>query len=101
MVVYKKPLRQDWNNASSICRILLAIMLTTGFLSMWMSNTATTAMMLPIVEAILIELIRDKRHRTPNTINSSGSRNSSSRETIFNDPQSNKIQERTRKIIFL
>ncbi len=27
-------------------------MLTTGFLSMWISNTATTAMMIPIVEAI-------------------------------------------------
>lgn len=35
-------------------------MLTTGFLSMWISNTATTAMMVPIVEAVLRE-IRIKR----------------------------------------
>lgn len=34
-------------------------MLTTAFLSMWISNTATTAMMVPIVEAVLRE-IRDK-----------------------------------------
>lgn len=32
--------------------LLLGFMLTTAFLSMWISNTATTAMMIPIVEAI-------------------------------------------------
>ena len=31
-------------------------MLTTSFLSMWISNTATTAMMVPIVEAVLGEI---------------------------------------------
>jgi sodium-dependent dicarboxylate transporter 2/3/5 len=29
------------------------------FLSMWISNTATTAMMVPIVDAVLIELEED------------------------------------------
>ena len=29
------------------------------FLSMWISNTATTAMMVPIVDAVLKELDRD------------------------------------------
>ncbi|KAK4306882.1 hypothetical protein Pmani_021331 [Petrolisthes manimaculis] len=38
-------------------RMLMAgFMLTTMFLSMWISNTASTAMMVPIVEAILNEL---------------------------------------------
>merc|ERR1719323_462709 len=32
--------------------LLLGFMLTTGFLSMWISNTATTAMLIPIVDAI-------------------------------------------------
>ena len=35
---------------------MLGIMLTTSFLSMWISNTATTAMMVPIVEAVLGEI---------------------------------------------
>lgn len=33
--------------------VLLAFMGTTAFLSMWISNTATTAMMLPIAQAVL------------------------------------------------
>ena len=36
--------------------ILLGFMLPTWFLSMWISNTATTAMMLPVGEAVLLQL---------------------------------------------
>lgn len=35
---------------------MLGIMLTTMFLSMWISNTASTAMMIPIVEAMVEEI---------------------------------------------
>ncbi|KAJ8258153.1 hypothetical protein GJAV_G00193740 [Gymnothorax javanicus] len=39
--------------------LILGMMITTSFLSMWLSNTATTAMMLPIANAILESLFGD------------------------------------------
>lgn len=44
------------------CRANLALRLTLGlffvtmFISMWISNTAATAMMIPIMETVLVEL---------------------------------------------
>ena len=40
----------------SHCRLLFGFMGTTAFLSMWISNTATAAMMLPIAHAVLEEI---------------------------------------------
>jgi sodium-dependent dicarboxylate transporter 2/3/5 len=40
-------------------RILLGFMIATAFLSMWISNTATTMMMVPIVLAILRKMEED------------------------------------------
>lgn len=40
-------------------RLILGMMATSSFLSMWLSNTATTAMMLPIANAILESLFGD------------------------------------------
>lgn len=47
--------------------LLLAVIylfLTTAFLSMWMSNTATAAMMLPLAMGILSNLDREQNHNT-------------------------------------
>tara|TARA_R110002073_G_scaffold335058_1_gene526105 strand:+ start:4203 stop:5684 length:1482 start_codon:yes stop_codon:yes gene_type:complete len=41
---------------TSVSRIILGFMLATAFLSMWISNTATTVMMLPIGMAIILQL---------------------------------------------
>ncbi|GFS45247.1 hypothetical protein TNIN_58381 [Trichonephila inaurata madagascariensis] len=41
--------------------LMLGFMTTTMFLSMWISNTATTAMMVPIVDAVLDELQREEK----------------------------------------
>nr|XP_048304619.1 solute carrier family 13 member 5 [Myodes glareolus] len=38
-------------------RLMLGFMSVTAFLSMWISNTATTAMMVPIVEAMLEQMV--------------------------------------------
>jgi sodium-dependent dicarboxylate transporter 2/3/5 len=41
-------------------RLVLGFMLATGFLSMWISNTATTLIMLPMALAILTHVDNDK-----------------------------------------
>lgn len=41
---------------TSVSRIILGFMIATAFLSMWISNTATTVMMLPIGLAIITQL---------------------------------------------
>lgn len=41
---------------TSVPRILMGFMIATAFMSMWISNTATTVMMLPIAMAIILQL---------------------------------------------
>ena len=50
------PLSVSVSLPPSCGRLLLGFMMTTAFLSMWISNTATAAMMLAIAHAVLREL---------------------------------------------
>ncbi|KAI6654584.1 Solute carrier family 13 member 3 [Oopsacas minuta] len=43
-------------------RLLLGFMLVTGFLSMWISNTAVTAFMVPIAQAVLLSLKQEVKN---------------------------------------
>ena len=44
------------DNSNLSYRLMCGVMFVTGFLSMWINNTATTAMMIPIVDSILTEI---------------------------------------------
>lgn len=46
-------------------RVVLGFMISGGFISMWVSNTATVLMLLPLVNAMLLRARRDEGSGTP------------------------------------
>ena len=73
--------------------LLLGFMIPTAFCSMWISNTATTAMMIPIIEAVLSE-IEDKGNEPKNKHNIAygtfeGTSKESRISTEYNQPTQN------------
>nr|XP_020647889.1 solute carrier family 13 member 4 [Pogona vitticeps] len=60
--------------------LLLCFMCCTTILSMWLSNTSTTAMVMPIVEAVLQELVNAEEDREVNS--ATGNAVLEDRETI-------------------
>ncbi|CAC5421146.1 SLC13A2_3_5 [Mytilus coruscus] len=46
--------------------LTFGFMVTTAFMSMWVSNTATTSMMIPIGQAVLVELVRVRKRKSIN-----------------------------------
>lgn len=66
--------------------LLLGFMGSTAFLSMWISNTATSAMMLPIAHAVLEEI------KTEGKLTKTGERDSSHRSVVAYDATSEEVR---------
>ncbi|XP_068749614.1 Na(+)/citrate cotransporter-like isoform X2 [Montipora capricornis] len=87
--------------------LMLGVMLTTAFLSMWISNTATTAMMVPIVEAVLVEIrseskvnraTEDTNEKSPSVELDVISRNGSPKFEFRDVAQERETEERKRQM---
>ena len=59
--------RGDWCIVCVFYRILIGFMLPSWFLSMWLSNTATTGMMIPVAEKVIDQLWSQQQNRQPTT----------------------------------
>ena len=76
---------------TSHCRLLFGFMGTTAFLSMWISNTATAAMMLPIAHAVLEE-IKEENHIATSQTNTDTLTSVKYTKTTYNSTHRNKVE---------
>ncbi|GAA3401727.1 SLC13 family permease [Pseudarthrobacter polychromogenes] len=53
-------------------QIILGLMISTAFLSMWVSNTATTLMMLPIALSVLTLVVENSKHGAEAAVGTGG-----------------------------
>ena len=77
--------------------LTFGFMITTAFMSMWVSNTATTSMMIPIGQAVLVELVRARKRKpigqeeadigTQTEINNKQASEDDSKVTLIKQPE--------------
>ncbi|XP_006863351.1 PREDICTED: solute carrier family 13 member 5 isoform X4 [Chrysochloris asiatica] len=78
-------------------QLMLGFMGATAFLSMWISNTATTAMMVPIVEAMLQQM-ESTRSATALELRDKGKNNElPGNQVIFESPVMGQEEDKDRK----
>nr|KAG5694030.1 hypothetical protein BaRGS_002484 [Batillaria attramentaria] len=72
--------------------LMLGFMLPTWFLSMWVNNTSATAMMIPIVTAVLQQLKDTRIKRTPSMLAKQGMEVKQNKRTSASTSESRRLQ---------
>ncbi|EPQ15538.1 Solute carrier family 13 member 1 [Myotis brandtii] len=81
-------------------RLTLGFMSSTAFLSMWLSNTSTAAMVMPIVEAVVQQIISaEAQVKATQMANCNGSINHGlEMEECVNEDETNETKEKTKPV---